>query len=641
MFRVDFKNFNHIAVILLGLSISSVFFEITTINKIFWLVSLSIVVFFKLFETKYKKILSSLFAFVAIYLQLKLDTYILSKEFFLNILVILLIFKYLELDHKQGHYFFNYTCIFMAISSLIYGQDFISSFISTLIIIFSISHLYLLNQREVLKINFKNLTKLLSLSLITVPFIIVIYLVFPRQEISINILPSQKNTMGIPDKIQLGTFDRVSNSSQKIFTYKDDFTIEEKLYFRVKIFDLLTDKKDWFPSNVKNFDNQYKNTFVSFGEEEQKYKGTLILEPNNKRWIPSLKHTKILDNITNFDDLNLVFWSNRKIINKEVYTSSYFPLKMDLSNNLQEHYTSLPNTINNKLVNWATITFANSRNNNDYIKKVLAQFSGGEFYYSLKPANFGNNYSKFFLETKEGYCEYYAGTLAILTRLVGIPSRIVTGFYAGEYNNYGKFFNFNQSDAHAWVEVWLEDKGWIRIDPTAYIPKENIKDSNNYFVRENSINEVNNFLFSKTFRKLYNYARYLDYKWSNTFLQYDQKSRVKVLKNILNLNFFLNSIKNIAILLFIMGIIFILYKLLFNKKILYHLLIHKIKKQGLNIKTHHTHQDIFKMLSLSQQNKLKIKFILYEKITFLDIKTSLIDRLTVNIKILRYYFFNY
>ena len=60
--------------------------------------------------------------------------------------------------------------------------------------------------------------------------------------------------------------------------------------------------------------------------------------------------------------------------------------------------------------------------------------------------------------------------------MVGIPSRIVTGFYSGEYNTYGKFFNFKQSDAHAWVEVWFKNEGWIRIDPTAFIPDENIKD---------------------------------------------------------------------------------------------------------------------------------------------------------------------
>ena len=636
MLKINFKDYNHIAIILLGLSISSIIFEISNFNKIFWLISVSIVIISKLFRIKYKKILSSLLAFITIYLQFKLDAHILSKEFFLNVLVILLILKYFELNNKQGHYFFNNICTFIAISSLIYGQDFISSFISTLIIIFSISHLYLLNQREILKINFKNLTKLLSLSLITIPFIIIIYLIFPRQEISIDILPSQKNTMGIPDKIQLGTFDRVSNSSQKIFTYKDDFTIEEQLYFRVKIFDLLTNKKDWLSSKVNNFNNEYKNTFIPFGEKEQKYKGTLILEPNNKKWIPSLKNTRVLDNVTNFDDLNLVFKSNSKIINKEVYTSTYFPSKMNLSKNLQEYYTSLPNTINSELIKWAKTTYANSIDNKDYINKVLAEFSSGEFYYSLKPANFGNNYSKFFLETKEGYCEYYAGTLAILTRLVGIPTRIVTGFYAGEYNDYGKFFNFNQSDAHAWVEVWFEDSSWVRIDPTAFIPNENIKDSNNYFLKENLINKKTNILFSKTFRKLYNYVRYLDYKWTNTFLQYDQKSRKNILNKFLDKNYFIKLINNVIIIALCLSLLILLYNIFFNKKILYPLLIYKLKKRGFKIKPFHTHQQIFKMIDLSEQIKLKGIFNFYESNTFHYIHNNILERLNINLKIIKY-----
>ena len=636
MFKINFKDFNHIAIILLVLSISSVFFEIHNINKIFWLIFFSIVIFLKIFKITYKKILSSLLAFITVYIQLKLESYILSKEFFLNILVILLVLKYLELDIKQGNYFFNYICIFIAISSLIYGQDFISSFISTSIIIFSISHLYLLNQKEILKINFGNLTKLLSISLITIPFIIIIYLIFPRQEFSIDILPSQKNTMGIPDKIQLGTFDRVTNSSQKIFTYKNDFTIEEKFYFRVKIFDLLNDKKDWLSSNVKKNDNNYKNTYISFNENEQKYKGSLILEPNNKKWIPSLKNTRIVDNVTNFDDLNLVFKSNNKIINKEVYTSSYFPSRMDLGKNLQRHYTSLPNTINKELINWATTTYDNSKNNNDYINKVLAQFSGGEFYYSLKPANYGNNYSKFFLETKEGYCEYYAGALAILTRIVGVPSRIVSGFYGGEYNDYGKFFNFNQSDAHAWVEVWFKERGWIRIDPTSFIPNQNIKDSNNYFVRENSINEESNHLFSKTFRKIYNYARYLDYKWTNAFLEYDKKSRKNVLKKFLDKKYFVKLIKNVIIIILFLSLVILFYNIFFNKKILYSLLIYKLKKKGFEIKSFHTHQQIFKMIDLSEQKKLNDILNFYELNTFQYIHNNVLERLNVNLKILRY-----
>tara|TARA_B110000305_G_scaffold181487_1_gene201339 strand:- start:873 stop:2783 length:1911 start_codon:yes stop_codon:yes gene_type:complete len=636
MFKFDLKNFNHVAIILFSLSILTIFFEISIINKTFWIITLLIVLFFKLSRMKYKKTLNTLLAIISIYLQLKLDNYILSKEFFLNILVILLILKYLELENKQGHYFFNYICIFIAISSLIYGQDFISSFISTLIIVFSISHLYLLNQTEILKINFKNLIKLLSLSMITIPFIIIIYLIFPRQEIVINILPSQKNTLGIPDKIQLGTFDRVSNSSKKVFTYKDDFIIEEGLYFRVKIFDILDNKKDWISSKSKKFIKKYKNELLPLSENQKKYKGILILEPHNKKWVPSLKNSIIIDNVTTFNDLNLTFSSSSKIINKEYYTSSYFPTKMDLSNDLHKFYTLLPSTINNKLIDWALKTFANSQNSEDYISKILNEFSSGEFYYSLKPSDNGNNYSKFFLETKEGYCEYYAGTFAILTRAAGIPTRIVTGFYAGEYNDFGNFFNFNQSDAHAWVEVWFKNKGWVRIDPTSFIPSENIKDSNNYSLSEKSFDKNSKLLFSKTFRKLFNYARYLDYNWTNTFLKYDQKSRKNILNKFLDKQYFIKLINNLIIIILYLSLIIIIYNIIFNKKILYSLLLYKLKKKGIKIKYFHTHQKILKMLSPFEQERIKNIFDFYEWSTFKPTNNNILKRLVINLKIIMY-----
>ena len=639
MFKLNYKNFNHIAIILFNLSILSIFFEISNINKILWILAILIVLFFKLTKVKYKKILTALLAIILIYLQLKLDNYILSKEFFLNTLIILLVLKYLELENKQGHYFFNYTCIFIAIASLIYGQDLISSFTSTLIITFSILHLYLLNQTEILTINFKSLIKLLSLSMITIPFIIIIYLIFPRQEISIDILPSQKNTLGIPDKIQLGTFDRVSNSSKKIFTYKNDLAIKEKLYFRVKIFDILDNKKDWISSKNEKFSNKYKKKIIPLNGNQQKYKGILILEPHNKKWVPSLKNTKIIDNITKFNDLNLTFSSSSKIINKEVYTSTYFASKIHLKNDLQKFYTLLPNTLNNDLINWASQTFANSKDNEDYIKKILKKFSSGKYYYTLKPANIGNNYSKFFLETKEGYCEYYAGTLAILARIVGIPTRIIAGYYGGKYNEYGDFYSFTQSDAHAWIEIWNENKGWIRIDPTAYIPQQNIKDSNNsqFDNIQNSINN-NSFLF-QTFNKIFNYARYLDYKWTNTFIQYNQNSRKILLKKFINKNYFFDNFKDMTLIVLGFIFIFLLYKILFNKKILYYLLIHKIKREGIAIESYHVHQDIFKMLNLSDQKKLNNIFQFYEKITFHNMETKIIERFLINIRILKYYFF--
>ncbi len=72
----------------------------------------------------------------------------------------------------------------------------------------------------------------------------------------------------------------------------------------------------------------------------------------------------------------------------------------------------------------------------------------------------------FLFERQSGYCEHYATAMVILLRAVGIPARLVTGFLATEWNEFGGYFTVRQRDAHAWVEVYFPRSGWITFDPT-------------------------------------------------------------------------------------------------------------------------------------------------------------------------------
>ena len=74
--------------------------------------------------------------------------------------------------------------------------------------------------------------------------------------------------------------------------------------------------------------------------------------------------------------------------------------------------------------------------------------------------------SHFLLVSKAGHCEYFATAMAIMLRMVGIPSRIVNGFRAGEFNEWNGHFVVRQSDAHSWVEAWFPGSGWVEFDPT-------------------------------------------------------------------------------------------------------------------------------------------------------------------------------
>ena len=72
----------------------------------------------------------------------------------------------------------------------------------------------------------------------------------------------------------------------------------------------------------------------------------------------------------------------------------------------------------------------------------------------------------FLFVSKRGHCEFYSTAMALMLRSLGVPTRNVTGFIGGTYNRFAHSYAVRQGDAHSWVEVYLDDTGWTRFDPT-------------------------------------------------------------------------------------------------------------------------------------------------------------------------------
>ena len=104
-----------------------------------------------------------------------------------------------------------------------------------------------------------------------------------------------------------------------------------------------------------------------------------------------------------------------------------------------------------------------------YIRMVRAYFHE-HLAYTLNPPLLGKNaVDDFLFESHEGFCVHIAGAFAVLMREVGLPARLVGGYQGGHWNNWGKYWQIRQSDAHAWVEVWMpvpQGHSWVRFDPT-------------------------------------------------------------------------------------------------------------------------------------------------------------------------------
>ena len=107
-----------------------------------------------------------------------------------------------------------------------------------------------------------------------------------------------------------------------------------------------------------------------------------------------------------------------------------------------------------------------------FIRNVLNHFSRRHFSYTLRPPTTAgrNSIDEFMFATRQGFCEHYAQSFAVIMRAAGLPARIVTGYQGAEYNPQGGFWQIRAKDAHAWTEVWLpSEQVWLRVDPTAAV----------------------------------------------------------------------------------------------------------------------------------------------------------------------------
>ena len=607
------KNITLITYALLGLCIFNLSKNLIFNNLIFWTVLFFISYLFSNLIFKYKSIFIGLFAIAALYIQLVLNQYVMSEEFFLNCLAVLLIIKFSELSNKNNNLSFNLICMIIAVASLIKDQGIISSLVSLSIIILLVINMYLIQQKELLEFSFKNILKYLGFGLSIFPFIIIFYLIFPRAEVNFRLFDNSASSLGIPDTISLGSFSQFSNSDEEIFTLINKGYRQDDLYFRVKIFDYMEDNQSWRPSSSYFLFSKFKDNFKISDKSDLNNSYQIILEPYKKKWIPSLKNSQLAnENIKISKDLfNQTFISRDLIDRKKQIKFHNIKTTFDLDEDIKSYYTLLPKTVSNKLKLW--VKENNNSTKEDFINKIYAKFSDGSYFYNLSPKQTSiNNYENFFFNDREGYCEYYAGTFVLLSRLGGIPSRIVTGYHGGELNEIGNFYSFKQKDTHAWAEVWLDDKGWVRVDPTRAIPKENIINSlNNVFSTDDFSSK--GFFSSRFIKTLSFYFNYADFVWTQHLLSYDDNQRKNFVEKILNLQF-----SKIFVWIFAPLLIYIIIRSILNinsinllKLRLFIILLGKRKK--LNILKSDTLQQIYFKLSSYDKQKHKIFFKVFEE----------------------------
>lgn len=205
----------------------------------------------------------------------------------------------------------------------------------------------------------------------------------------------------------------------------------------------------------------------------------LTMEPTRQQYVPALEMTVdwTLGNATatrTHELANRYPIDQRLAFEAEAYTD--YRLDRNLNRYIRSWYLSLPDESNPRSRALAREMYAQAGGDAAFIDAVLRKFNEEDYYYTLEPPPLGSDpVDRFLFSTRQGFCEHYASAFATMMRAADIPARVVLGYHGGEFNDLGDYLIVRQSDAHAWTEVWLEGRGWVRVDPTAAVAPQRIE----------------------------------------------------------------------------------------------------------------------------------------------------------------------
>ena len=132
--------------------------------------------------------------------------------------------------------------------------------------------------------------------------------------------------------------------------------------------------------------------------------------------------------------------------------------------------TQLPERRNPRTLAMARSLRAAAADDSDYAMRALRYFRESGMQYTMTPPLLGaDSIDDLLFRTRLGFCGHFASAYVTMMRAAGVPARVVTGYLGGTWNALGGFYAVRQSDAHAWAEIWLDGRGWVRIDPTTAV----------------------------------------------------------------------------------------------------------------------------------------------------------------------------
>ena len=343
------------------------------------------------------------------------------------------------------------------------------------------------------------------LPILSIPLAVAIFIIMPRTNIPLIDLFNQgiQPTTGMTDSLVLGETDFIAEDDSIAFR-----AIIKQLdyvpYWRGSVLDRYTETS-WLPS-------QDDNIYLSIPPVSEEIPYEIYLEPSISKYLITLdypkwvRHTKT--RLNHKGELPLKDWLYKTTRYK---AASINEMKIPSKLLAPEICLDYGNMTEN-FINFALQHKKNSPKETAF--NIFIMLSQPPFIHTLSNLPTGKNaLDEFLFSAKKGHCEFFASAMALMLRVNGIPSRIISGFLGGYYLQ-NSYYAVPNKNAHVWVEAYINGE-WVKFDPTPV-------SSHNYVS-----------LTSIPWRlKLRLFADAINYYWDISIIGYDFAKQLNILRTI-------------------------------------------------------------------------------------------------------------
>ncbi len=402
-----------------------------------------------------------------------------------TLLLLLMALKLLEMRARRDIFVVIFLAFFILLTQFLYGQDLPVAAITVAAVVALFFVLVSVNLDEVDLPAMRKL-RLVGITLLkALPLAAALFLLFPRISGPLWGMPgeSRQGKTGLSNSMSPGSISQLLESDAIVFRvrFEDAMPGNDKLYWRGPVFGSFNGRS-WTPLNRRQADASAPSIE---GEPRSAVSYEVTLEPHKRDWLFALDVPTTLPQLESLrarltpEMQLLVNGLISERIRYDVRSYTGYRLGARTSELELQDWLELPRGFNPRAIQFAAElrsrvvpAAAAQRHSHDsqLVNAVLDHFRRGEFNYTVSPPPLGrHSVDEFLFDTRLGFCEHYASAFVFLMRALEVPARVVTGYQGGELNPVDGFMTVRQADAHAWTEVWLAGRGWVRVDPTAVV----------------------------------------------------------------------------------------------------------------------------------------------------------------------------